>query len=78
MACYFFRMEVGGENPLKSVGRARGRRRLNVCGPATIPACGPLEPVPGFSKSSSEVKVKLFLSTPLRHMRKWMYSSTHS
>jgi len=56
--------------PIKSVGRCKGRKTVRVCGPATIPARGPCEPVLGFSESSSKEKVKLFLCTPLRQVRK--------
>lgn len=70
MAFYLFKMEGCGEQPLKPVGRARGRR--------TVAVVGPRKPGLGSSELCSQVKVKLFLSTPLRHVRKWIYSSTHS
>ena len=59
-----------GVEPIKSVGRARGRRTEFLCGPATIPSRGPREPVLAFSESSSKEKVKLFLYTPLKQVRK--------
>jgi hypothetical protein len=64
--------------PIMSVGRARRSRTVRICGPATIPAGGPREPVLGFSESNSKENVKLFLSTPLRQVRKNIYSCTHS
>ena len=68
MTCY--RMSGFDVEPITSAGRARGRKTVLACGPATIPARGPREPVLGFSKSSSKEKVKLFRSTPLRQVRK--------
>jgi len=59
-----------GEEPIKPVGRAKGRRHVPVRGPATFPARDLREQVLGFSGSSSKEKVKLFLSTPLRQVRK--------
>jgi hypothetical protein len=44
-----------GAEPVKSMGRARARRMVRVCGPATIPALGPCEPVPGNSESVKPV-----------------------
>jgi hypothetical protein len=35
------------EEEAKAMGRARGRRTVYACGPATIPARGPPEPVLG-------------------------------
>jgi hypothetical protein len=64
--CDLFRMEGRREEPLKSRGRARGRRTVPVCGPGTIPVRGPHEPGLESSVSSIKIKVKLFLSTPLR------------
>lgn len=75
--CDLFRMD-SCEESMKPVGRARGRRRLHVCGPATVSAHGPREPALGLSELSSKVKVNLSLPTPLRHTRKWTYSSTNS
>lgn len=54
MTCY--RMSGCGVEPIKSAGRARGRRTVRVCGPATIPARGLLEPAPGFSESGCGVE----------------------
>jgi hypothetical protein len=69
VTCY--RMSDRGEQPVMSVGRARGRRNVRVCGPATIPAArDPREPLLGFSELSSREKVKLLLSTPLKKVRK--------
>ena len=56
--------------PIKSVGRARGRRTVRVRGPATIPVSDFRKQVLGFSESSGKEKVKLFLSTTLRQVRK--------
>jgi hypothetical protein len=58
---------LGFSESLKPAGRGRGRRKVRVCGPATIPA---REPVLGFSESSSKEKLKLFLPTPLRQVRR--------
>jgi hypothetical protein len=76
VTCY--RMSGCGEEPIKSLARARGRRTVRVCGPATIPARGHREPVLGYSESSNKEKVKLFLSTPLRQVRKYIYSFSRS
>jgi hypothetical protein len=63
---YLFRMEGCRKEPLKFVGRTRARRMVAVCAPTTVTT----RPGRGSSKSHSKVEVKLFLSTPLRHVRK--------
>jgi len=59
-----------GVEPLPFVGRAITRRTVRVCGHATIPAREFRKQVLGFSESSVKEKVKLFLSTTLRQVRK--------
>jgi hypothetical protein len=54
VTCY--RMSGCGVEPIKSLGRTRGRRTVRVCGPATIPARGPCEPMLGFSESGCGVE----------------------